>query len=80
MNIVFKNPPTPNRRGPSPETQGIIVALKARPGEWALVKEDVSAAAGTAWKKRDGFQVKVSSIGKPEGKWDIYARWVGEAK
>ena len=76
--IEFKNPPTSNgRKGPREKTQIILDALQSRPGEWALIKKDVTASSGTNWKKREGLEVRVSSIGKPEGKWDIYARWVG---
>ncbi|MDN4644969.1 hypothetical protein [Arthrobacter sp. PsM3] len=75
--IEFKNPPKNPGRGIHPETQAILDALQSRPGEWALIKTDVSAAAGTNWKKREGFEVRSSSIGKPRGKWDIYARWIG---
>lgn len=78
MTIEFKNPPTSDaRKGPRGETLSIIAALQSRPGEWALIKADVSAAVGTQWKQREGLEVRTSSIGKPKGKWDIYARWVG---
>ena len=77
MTIEFKNPPAQRGRGRSTETQAILDALHSRPGEWALIKTDVSAAAGTNWKKHEGLEVRVTSIGKPNGKWDVYARWVG---
>jgi len=79
VSIEFKNPPARTVRGQAPETTAILDALQSRPGDWALIKTDVSAAAGSAWSKRDGIEVRVTSIGKPKGKWDIYARWVGTA-
>lgn len=79
--IKFQNPPAPSRgRGKSHETQQIITALKARPGEWALIKENVASANGTTWNKREGFEARIVGIGKPKGKYDIYVRWVGEAQ
>lgn len=73
--IEFKNPPAQAGRGRSAETQATLDALQSRPGEWALIKTDVSAAAGSTWKKH-GLEVRVTSIGKAPGKWDVYARWV----
>ena len=78
--IEFKDPPKPSRRAGrdiGPETRSIIVALKSRPDEWALIKEDVFVSASTWWKKRPGIEAKASTIGKPKGKCDVYARWVG---
>lgn len=76
--IEFKNPPTAGKsRGRGAETDLIIAALKSRPGEWALIKTDVTASSATPWKKREGIEARSSSVGKPEGKADIYARWVG---
>lgn len=78
--IEFKNPPksTAPKRGIGTETQAIIDALKARPGEWALIKKDVNVGVSTWWKKRTGIAAKASTIGHPKGKCDVYARWVGE--
>lgn len=79
MTIQFKNPPAsttrPTRR--SPETQAVFDALQARPGEWALLREDTYPATTTWWKKQPGIEAKSSTIGKPKGKVDVYARWVG---
>ena len=80
MTIEFKNPPERTGRGQAPETTAILDALQSRPGDWALIKKDVSSAAGTSWKKREGLEIRVSSIGKAAGKWDIYARWIGVTK
>jgi hypothetical protein len=78
VTIEFKNPPkSKGNSGPRAETKIIIDTLQSRPGEWALIKRDVSRAAGSLWKKRPGIEAKASSIGKSEGKFDLYARWVG---
>ena len=79
--IVFKNPPQSahGNSGPRDKTVQILSALQSRPGEWALIKEDVSAATGTLWNKRPGIEARSSSIGKTNGRYDIYARWVGES-
>lgn len=77
--IEFKNPPAQNRRGVSQETQDIIDALRSRPGDWALIKKDSTASIATFWNKKPGIEAKSSSIGKKNGKSDIYASWVGEA-
>jgi hypothetical protein len=80
MAIEFKNPPLgkTTTRSVSSETQAIIEALRGRPGEWALIKQDVSISATTWWKKRPGLEARSSTIGKAKNKCDVYARWVGE--
>ncbi len=78
--IQFKNPPAPKKapgRLRSSRTQGVIDALAARPGEWALITEDTYPATTTWWKKQPGIEAKSSTIDKPKGKVDVYARWVG---
>ena len=80
--IEFKTPPEPKnmtqRRGA--RTQAILDALTARPGEWALIKEDTYPATTSWWKKQSGIEAKSSTIGKPKGRVDVYARWVGDKK
>lgn len=77
--IEFKNPPEPappvRRIGAG--TQAILDALQARPGEWALIKEDCNPNTTTWWKKCPGVEAKSSTIGKPKNRVDVYARWVG---
>ena len=81
MSIEFKNPPVSaaSKRGPGAENAAIIDALKARPGQWALIKEDTYPNATAWWKKRPGIEAKSSTIGHDKNKCDIYARWVGES-
>ena len=76
--IEFKNPPSAGKNtGPRQATLDILNALQSRPGEWALIKRDVTPAAMTIWKRRENIEVRSSSIGKPKGKCDLYARWIG---
>jgi len=80
MAIEFKNPPKgkTTARGVGPETQAIIDALRSRPGEWALIKQDVNPNITQSWKRRPGIEAKSSTVGKPKNKCDVYARWIGE--
>jgi hypothetical protein len=76
--IKWQEPPTFNR-GTNGKWDGIRAELQARPGEWALVAEKVSASAATV-QSRPGFEFV--SRRKPEyplGRADIYARYVGES-
>jgi hypothetical protein len=79
--LTWQNPPARKKQTYTsrPETQAIIDALKSRPGEWALIKKDVSVNTTTWWKKRPGIEAKSSTMGKPQGKCDVYARYVGIA-
>jgi hypothetical protein len=78
--IQWKNPPAAPKQEYklADDTQQIIEALRSNPGEWALIKEDVNPNVTTSWKKRPGFEAKSSKIGKTNGKYDVYARYVGE--
>lgn len=77
--IKFQNPPTTNYERPiGPEKQAVLDTLKGRPGEWALIRENVNVNVSTWWKKQHGIQAKASTIGKDKGKCDVYARYVGE--
>lgn len=60
------------------ENQAISEALMQNPGNWALIKEDTYPSITTWWKNRPGFEAKSSKVGKTNGKWDVYARYVGE--
>lgn len=82
IQIEFKNPPVTEakKRGMGADTLAVIEALKARPGEWALIKKDVNVNAASWWKKRPGIEAKSSTIGKPKNRCDVYARYVGESK
>lgn len=79
--IVWQDPPPmPGARGQYP---AIAAALRARPGEWALVRSDVSEAI--AWQIRRGViqaflppgTFEARSVITEGRKADIYARYVG---
>jgi len=78
--IEFRNPPVgkKTKRGLGKETLEVVAALKARPGEWALIKRDVYVNTTSFWKKMPGVEAKSSTIDKPKNICDVYARWVGE--
>lgn len=78
--IQWKTPPEAPKQtySPASDTQEIIDALRANPGTWALVKEDTYPNITTRWKKRPGFEAKSSKVGKTNGKFDVYVRYVGE--
>lgn len=81
MSVTFQNPPAPAKwvHPVSEATQAILDALQSRPGEWALIKENVNVNVSTWWKKRPGIEAKASTVGKTKNKCDVYARYVGEA-
>jgi hypothetical protein len=80
--IEFMDPPGKTPRGPAPHRE-IAEALKARPGLWARVLEDV--AQSTPGLIRNGLLVAHRPAGSFEAtarkngdRWDIYARYIGE--
>lgn len=67
----------------------IADSLRAKPNEWAVVAEDVSASTGThirygrlrAFAPAGAFESRVSGARTSDGRADkIYARFVGTAK
>ncbi|KQQ97995.1 hypothetical protein ASF74_14770 [Arthrobacter sp. Leaf145] len=80
MSVTFQNPPAPTKwvKPVSEETQAILDELQSRPGEWALIKENVNVNVSTWWKKRQGIEAKASTVGKAKNKCDVYARYVGK--
>ena len=76
--IKWTEPPTPAAKTRSGKWRDIRAALEARPGEWALVGENISASMGTSLR-RAGFELRTHK--KPEydrGRVDLYMRYVGE--
>lgn len=82
MTIEWKTPPTKPGRDYKigPENQEIIDTLKGNRGQWALIKTDTYPNVTAWWKKLPGFEARSTRIGKTNGKWDVYARYVGKAK
>lgn len=80
--IKWQEPPADGRsRGAWDKT---AKALKERPGQWALVRENADPSHATRIKHgtlpcfmpRGSFEATVRKA--DGGKWDIYARYVGE--
>lgn len=79
-NIVWQDPP-PDGRARNNWT-AVAAALRARPGEWALVASGASSSLAT--QIRSGRRVAFGPAGsfeavsrkRPDGKHDIYARAV----
>lgn len=80
--IQWQNPPARPKQAHTPGTENtaIIEALKQNPGQWALIKTDTYPSVTTWWKNRPGFEARSSKVGKDNGKWDVYARYVGGNK
>ena len=78
--IEFVDPPpkaTGNDKRAAARNAAVLAQLKARPGEWALVKHDTTDTAGSTWR-RQGCEVTTRTTGHREGRRvvDVYARWV----
>lgn len=82
VTIEWKSPPKKPERvyEIGPENLAIMDALKANRGEWALIKRDTFPSTTAWWKKLPGFEARSSRIGKTNGKWDVYARYVGKKR
>lgn len=69
--IVWAEPPrTTKKWGP------VLDALRANPGRWALIAQNVSHGQASYFKSK-GFEVssKTAELGYKKGNADIYARW-----
>jgi hypothetical protein len=85
--IVFENPPKIRRpRSGTANHQAITDALRARPGEWGIVKVAItaSAARAAAFQIRNGMIMAYAPEGAyeaaardVEGEHRVYARFVG---
>ena len=73
--------PLPQPGGPSRVmTDEVKAALKARPGEWAIIHRAANTGYATnAAKMHHGFAFAMRSNPGDDGmKYDVYARFVGE--
>lgn len=85
MELKFVAPPEATRGGGPRKSREIAEALRARPGEWALVAEGVGPSIAhnikhgsvSVYQPAGSFEA-VSRKGK-NGRSDIYARYVGGA-
>ncbi len=88
MAIKFQDPP-PDGKGHSRKSKwaGIAEELRSRPGEWALVGEQVSASMVTMIKsgRMAGMAAgEFAAIGRNSNnatrRCDVYARYIGGAE
>lgn len=81
MEPIF-TPLPPARRGgrPAVVTEKVKAALKARPGEWAIIHRTANSGfAFNAAKSHRGFAFTARTNPGDDGmKYDVYARFVGE--
>lgn len=78
--IIWQDPPPDGRHNARDKgrRQEFIAELKARPNEWGRYGIAVSSAVGT--QIRQQFPgVEVTMRKRPDGKYDLYARWIGAA-
>lgn len=87
--IRFEDPPTPHRRGPSKEYQAIAEALRARPGEWAIIHDHAAegSSRNVAVRIKNGTCRAFRPAGafdavsrRVEGRFRVYARYTGGAQ
>ena len=80
--IKWQEPPTDGRiRG---QWEKVAAALRGRPGEWALVRERADASQAIRIKRATipafspAGSFEAVSRKREDGKFDVYARYVGE--
>ena len=88
IELNWEEPP-PEKYRTRRDWTSIADSLRAKPNEWAVVAEDVSASTGThirygrlrAFAPAGAFESRVSGARSSDGRADkIYARFVGTAK
>ena len=67
-------------RGKAEQNDAIVAALKARPGQWAVVQRGNATSGVTTWTKRGCEAVARRGANSPDGgaRYDVYARWAGD--
>ena len=76
--ITWKTPPE-NKRGARPgggSVQRFVLLLQERPGEWAMWPNPTSSSTASVNKKRFPG-TEWTHRARPDGRFDVYARWVG---
>lgn len=79
-NIVWQDPPADGRS----RWAEVANALRARPGQWALVASGASSSLATQIRSgrrvafRPARSFEATSRKRPDGKYDIYARAVAK--
>ena len=77
-NVVFVDPPPvqhDNARGRG-RVQMFVQALMQRPGEWGLYPAPISRSVASHHRK-DHPGVEWTARSRPDGKVDLYGRWIG---
>lgn len=75
--IIWKDPPPPNRGGTVlGKTAKFVAALRANPGRWALYRS--AKTCGTVVYRRQYPGTEWTTRRREDGRYDVYARWVGE--
>lgn len=80
MKVKWKAPST-SRRGPRKEATyrfAFVETLKKHPGKWAVYKENITYASDITAGKRDYPEVEWTSRKTGNGKFTIYARYIGK--
>lgn len=86
MEIEFKDPP--DHGNSSADWDGIAAALKARPGEWAVIHHSnnnsistrIKSGVAASFRPAGAFEARAISVRDRAKKFDIYARYVGATK
>jgi len=81
--LTWLEPPPREREDAGDTEKRIARALRERPGEWALLTKSGSSSTVSninggrtpAWQPRGSFQA--TGRGRPDGRLDIYVRYVG---
>lgn len=75
--IVWADPPP--RGGRRGEMATFVLALKGRPGEWAIYPHPYTNATAIYGNRDRHPGTEWRSHRRDDGRWDAYGRWVGAA-
>lgn len=76
--LKWQDPP-PSKGGRKAKWPIVGEQLKAHPEQWALVAESVSGGASGSVKRGLGPNFQIATRTRTDGKFDVYARYVGES-
>lgn len=77
MDIKWEDPGPRNRKGATGKWAGIAAELKKRPGQWALVAENVFTSAAVS-PRNHGLEVTCRNVKNNRAE-KMYARWPEDA-
>lgn len=75
--IVWADPPPTNRPNRYGSTIAFLAVLKKRPGEWAKYPVIQRSRGAASTYRRLHPQAEWTSRNRPDGRTDLYARWIG---